>query len=89
MARRVRVLRRVSIRRTIAAPRPATLLARSQVHPRRTNLHTLFADALLGEFDFGDSANMRTSLWRHNIPPGSYEISILVGHSIALWPSQT
>ena len=71
MARRVRVFRGVSIRRTIATPRPATLLARPQVHPRRTNLHALFADAFLGMFEFGDGVDMNAGFWCHARPPGS------------------
>ena len=71
MPRGVRVLRGVSIRRAIATPRPATLLARPQVHPRRTNLHALLADALPGVFDFCYGVDMRTSFWRHGYPPGS------------------
>lgn len=68
MPRGVRMLRGVSIRRTIATPRPATLLARPQVHPRRTNLHALLADAFLSVFDFVDDIDMKASFWRHNIP---------------------
>jgi hypothetical protein len=57
---------RVLIRRTITAPRPATLLTRTQVHPRRTNLHALLADALVREFYVGDGVNVCADFCRHN-----------------------
>ncbi len=62
----MRMFRRVLIRRTITAPRPATLLARPQVHPRRTNLHALFADAFAREFYVGDGVDVRADFCRHD-----------------------
>lgn len=69
MARRVRMFCGVLINRTIATPRPAAYLARPQVHPRGTDLHTLFADALLWVFDFGDGVDMNARFWRHDTSP--------------------
>jgi hypothetical protein len=66
MFRRVRVFRGVTIRRAIATQRRTTLLARAQVHPLRTNLHTLFADSFFRAFDFRDGIDMSAnSFGRH------------------------
>lgn len=57
----------VVIRRTIATPRPATLLASTQMHPRRSDLHTLLANTFVREFDVVDGVNMRANFDGHDV----------------------
>ena len=69
MARRVRMFRCVSIGRTVATQRGATLLTGPQVHPRRTDLNAFLADAFLRMFYFGDGFDMNAGLWCHGMSP--------------------
>ena len=56
------MLRRVAVRRAIAAARSAACLTRSQVNPPAPDLHTLFTLTLLWKLDELDRLNVRTTL---------------------------
>ena len=62
----VRMFGSMSIWRTVATPGPATLLARPQMHPRGSDLHTLFANALVRQFDVGDAVDVRADFPGHD-----------------------
>jgi len=65
MATRARVLRRMPVWRAIATTRRAALLASAQMHPLRTDLHTLFANSLLRLLDFVNRIDMNTYFGCH------------------------
>ena len=65
MAARAGVLRRVPVRRAIAAPRTATRLASAQVGPERSDLHALVTLANLRLFDLVDLGDVCTTLLAH------------------------
>ena len=56
------MLRRVAVRRAIAATRSAACLTRSQVNPPAPDLHTLITLTLLWKLDELDRLNVRTTL---------------------------
>jgi len=60
MTTRACVLRRMPVWRAIATTRRAALLASAQMHPLRTDLHTLFANPLLRLPDFINPIDMNT-----------------------------
>ena len=64
----VRVLAGVLIRRAVAAQRDSTRLARSEMHPMRTDLHTFFAFAPMRLLDRlnRNRIQMRTTSGTHN-----------------------
>ncbi len=63
----VRMFRSMPIWRTIAAPGPATLLTRPQMHPRGADLHALLADALAWMFDFRYAVDVRADFSGHGV----------------------
>ena len=56
----------VAIRRTIAAQRDSTRLARPQMNPVAADLHTFFAFAALWPFDRLDRVQMRAASDTHD-----------------------
>ena len=58
MTARPRVLRRVAVRRTVAAQRDAALLTRPQMDPARTGFHAFGALTPLGVFHGGNALQM-------------------------------
>ena len=67
MLARAGVLGCVFVRRVVAASRATAFLARAQVDPLRTDLHTFLALLALRALESSNSADMRTALLRHTI----------------------
>lgn len=65
MAARAGVLRRVPVRRAVAAERRAALLARAKVHPARVDLHALVALAPCRLDDLRDLLDVRAGIGGH------------------------
>lgn len=61
-----RVFASVAIRRTITAQCNATLLTGAEMHPLRSDFHTLSALTNLWQFDGLDSIEMSAASIRHN-----------------------
>src|ERR1043165_4669441 len=68
MLRGVVMLRSVSIRRAVATTRSTTLLTRPQMHPLRSDLHTLLAHTLLRRLDVADRIDMTTDSVNRHFP---------------------
>jgi hypothetical protein len=60
MARRLCMLRRMSVGRVITALRGAALLTRAEMHPTPADLHALFAFMPLGLLDGRNCLDMST-----------------------------
>src|SRR4029078_7100544 len=66
---RWRVFGRMTVRRVVAAPRPAALLARAQMDPGSAHLHAVLAFASLGQPGLRDGFDVGTTLcWWHERP---------------------
>ena len=63
---RIRVPGGVSVRRVVAAERPAALLTRAQVNPTVARFYALFAFALLCMLDRGDRIQMGAASVGHD-----------------------
>src|SRR5262245_28433663 len=68
MTARPRMLRRVTVRRVVAATCGATLLARPQVDPSRAALDAVFDLTPFGGFDGGNGVDVGAALIRHGDP---------------------
>lgn len=65
MTTRVRVLRRVLVRRTVATTRAAALLASAQVKPAISSLHTVFTNLLLWLLNVSNLVDMNAYFCWH------------------------
>ena len=65
MTRRTRMLGGVTVWRVVATPRPATLLARPQMHPARPDLHAVLAFTSCGLFDIVNGGDVSAPLRWH------------------------
>ena len=81
MTTRVRVLRCVLVRRAVATTCSATLLARAQVKPAITGLHTVFTNPLFWLLNVSNLVDMNAYFCRH---PASIQPAD-APRSVALW----
>jgi len=65
MTTRTRMLRRMSVRRTVATSSRTALLAGAQVNPTISRLHALFANSLLRLFDVSDRIDVNAYFCCH------------------------
>lgn len=57
----------VTVRRRVAASRFSARLTRTQVHPVRADLHTIFTLTLFRMFNCADTADVRTCRITHDV----------------------
>src|ERR1051326_1775885 len=68
MLRCMVMLGRVAVRRAVATTRPTTLLTRPQMHPLRSDLHTLLAHTLLRRLNVTDRVDMTADSVESHFP---------------------